>query len=108
LNKCLIGFSLSNSYDSFTHCILKDIKVINEEIKSFTFELKKPIIYQICQNVNIKLKIENKMFNRTYTITSIPDKHSFEITIKKNGFVSNYFYDNMEIGNNIYVKLLLI
>jgi ferredoxin-NADP reductase len=58
----------------------------------------------VCQNVNIKLKIENKLINKTYTITSIPNKYNFEITIKKMGYVSNYFFNNMEKGKQIYLN----
>lgn len=94
-----------------------DIKNSSPTSKTFTF---KPLNgYELPpflagQYVSIDLKIGSTFTTRPFSISSAPfearqgGNSFFQVTIKKgneNGFVSNYFFDNVIIGDNFIVHL---
>jgi ring-1,2-phenylacetyl-CoA epoxidase subunit PaaE len=62
----------------------------------------KKIKYQAGQYLNLTLRINGRKYNRAYSLSSSPSVDStLNITVKrvKNGIVSNYLNDNINIGD---------
>ena len=72
-------------------------------VKTYTFIPEPPahFDYKPGQFVTIELPIDGRVLRRSYTLSSSPTRpHSLAITVKRvpKGWVSNWLYDNMEVG----------
>lgn len=81
----------------------------NQDFKSFQFVSEEPTLffYKPGQFVTLELMIDGKRALRSYTISSSPSRpHLIEISVKrvKNGLVSNYLHDRLNIGDTITMK----
>ncbi len=81
----------------------------SHDFKSFQFMAEEPTLffYKPGQFVTLELMIDGKRALRSYTISSSPSRpHLIEISVKrlKNGLVSNYLHDRMNIGDTIMMK----
>jgi ring-1,2-phenylacetyl-CoA epoxidase subunit PaaE len=80
----------------------------NENTVSVYFTPDEALFYQYKagQYLTIKVKIGNKTLTRCFSLSSTPGKDNFlRITIKLNGAVTNYFYNNAQIGHTIQALL---
>jgi ferredoxin-NADP reductase/ferredoxin len=91
--------------------IMRCIGIIDRspDFKSFQFMAEEPMLffYKPGQFVTLELMIEGKRALRSYTISSSPSRpHLIEISVKrlKNGLVSNYLHDRLNIGDTIMMK----
>jgi len=81
----------------------------NHDFKSFQFTAEEPTLffYKPGQFVTLEIMIDGKRHLRSYTISSSPSRpHLIEISVKrvKNGVVSNYLHDHLNIGDAITMK----
>lgn len=81
----------------------------SHDFKSFQFMSEEPTLffYKPGQFVTLELMIDGKRALRSYTISSSPSRpHLIEISVKrvKNGLVSNYLHDKLNIGDTIVMK----
>jgi ferredoxin-NADP reductase len=72
-------------------------------VKTYTFVPEPPahFDYKPGQFITIELPIDGRVLRRSYTLSSSPTRpHSLAITVKRvpKGWVSNWLYDNMEVG----------
>ncbi|WP_283130274.1 hybrid-cluster NAD(P)-dependent oxidoreductase [Enterovibrio norvegicus] len=90
--------------------LVRCVKVIREthDVKTFCFMSQTPIMYffKPGQFVTLELNIGGEQVMRSYTMSSSPSvPYSFSITVKrlKNGLVSNWLHDNLNIDDEIAV-----
>ena len=81
----------------------------SHDFKSFQFMSEEPTLffYKPGQFVTLELMIDGKRTLRSYTISSSPSRpHLIEISVKrvKNGLVSNYLHDKLNIGDTVVMK----
>ena len=81
----------------------------SHDFKSFQFMSEEPTLffYKPGQFVTLELMIDGKRALRSYTISSSPSRpHLIEISVKrvKNGLVSNYLHDKLNIGDTVTMK----
>ena len=81
----------------------------SHDFKSFQFMSEEPTLffYKPGQFVTLELMIDGKRALRSYTISSSPSRpHLIEISVKrvKNGLVSNYLHDRLNIGDTVVMK----
>ena len=81
------------------------VRAISEtpDTKSFYFKPSSPISYTAGDYINIKVEIDGKVYQRPYSISSIPSDDFFRLTIKrvKTGVVSNWINDHLHINDSI-------
>lgn len=87
------------------------IKIIEEthDVKSYIFSSnpEKKFSYKPGQFVTLELSIDGKLVRRSYTISSSPSRpNNFSITVKRvpSGLVSNWLYENMQVGSEIFIN----
>ena len=88
---------------------------VSKTAKKFTFEPLLGIIpvFQSGNYVSISLKIGNTITTRPYSISSAPyeaqlNEPFFEVVVrrgKEDGFVSNYFYDFVKVGDEFTIQM---
>jgi ring-1,2-phenylacetyl-CoA epoxidase subunit PaaE len=61
--------------------------------------------YKAGQYINVRLKLNNKICDRTFSLSSSPDDKFLRITVKLNGDVSHYFYNQAKVGDTIQALL---
>lgn len=81
----------------------------SHDFKSFQFMSEEPTLFffKPGQFVTLELMVEGKRALRSYTISSSPSRpHLIEISVKrvKNGLVSNYLHDKLNIGDTVTMK----
>lgn len=81
----------------------------SRDFRSFQFVSEEPTLffYKPGQFVTLELTIDGKRYLRSYTISSSPSRpHLIEISVKrvKNGIVSNYLHDHLQIGDSVLMK----
>ncbi len=81
----------------------------SHDFKSFQFMSEEPTLffYKPGQLVTLDIVIDGKRALRSYTISSSPSRpHLIEISVKrvKNGLVSNYLHDKLNIGDTVVMK----
>ena len=88
---------------------IEDIILETKDAKSF--RLRQPglrkIKYQAGQFMTISVKIADRNYKRSYSISSAPSLDStLNITVKrvKGGIVSNHLIDNLKIGDFVEVS----
>lgn len=82
------------------------IRAETADVKSFLWQPVRParFVYYPGQFITLKLNIDGKSINRTYTLSSSPLRPFFaSITVKRQpgGVVSNYLHDEMRVGQEI-------
>lgn len=90
----------------FYDAIVSDILVQTSTVKTFTFEMGKPIEFTAGQFVMAHTTKEGQPFKKPYSIASPPYiKDKIQLCIKKveGGFMSNYFH-NLKVGDRIKLQ----
>ena len=85
---------------------LKITKIIGEtaDCCSIYFESTNPDFYDYFagQNLNIRVNINGKNYDRTFSLSSSPTEDKFlRITVKLNGIVSHHFFNTAKIGDTV-------
>jgi ring-1,2-phenylacetyl-CoA epoxidase subunit PaaE len=57
--------------------------------------------FEAAQYVNIRVKLNGKICDRTFSLSSSPLDQFLRITVKLNGDVSHYFYNQAKVGDTI-------
>lgn len=94
------------------HVTVSDIKVWDENCKSFTFvpdesmETKKLAYFKAGSYTCVTIKVDGKEISRPYSISSSPKEAlqgSYVLTIKRvpGGIASNYMLDNLNVGDKV-------
>lgn len=97
------------------HVTITDIKVWDENCKSFTFTAdstrgtKKLAYFKAGAYISVHLEVENMKINRPYSISSSPKesiKGNYTITVKRvpNGIASNYMLDHFKVGDKVTIS----
>lgn len=86
-----------------------DIIEENHDCKTFRLAPVKPLLfaYKPGQYVTFMLNINGREVNRSYSMSSSPSRpHLLEITVKRlpNGLVSNWFCDQVKLGDELTAK----
>ena len=86
--------------------VCRKVLQITHDVKSFHFEAEegRAFSFEPGQFITLLLEIDNKFFNRCYTISSPPTRpHLISITVKRvlGGPVSNWLHDNVRPGARI-------
>lgn len=98
--------------------ICKGVIPETEDVKTFVFagKTEKLFAYQPGQFVTLRLQIDGKPIQRSYSISSTPTRpHTLEITVKRvpspadepdapAGLVSNWLHDNIQPGSTISIS----
>jgi ferredoxin-NADP reductase len=79
------------------------IRQETHDVKSFFFTPQEASVFKFLpgQFITLELTIDGEIINRSYTISSSPNRpHVISITVKlkPNGVVSNWLHDNMKVG----------
>jgi ring-1,2-phenylacetyl-CoA epoxidase subunit PaaE len=61
--------------------------------------------YKAGQYINVRLKLNGKICDRTFSLSSSPEDKFLRITVKLNGDVSHYFYNQAKVGDTIQALL---
>lgn len=82
------------------------IRQETHDVKSFFFTPQEASVFKFLpgQFITLELTIDGEVINRSYTISSSPNRpHVISITVKlkPNGIVSNWLHDNMKVGKPI-------
>ena len=94
---------------------LRCVQIIQEtsDVKTFRFRAEPARLfdYKPGQFITLKLNIDGKPVNRSYSISSSPSRpHMLEITVKRvpaaqegmaPGLVSNWLHDHLTVGNTV-------
>lgn len=84
---------------------LKITKIIGEtaDCCSIYFEPTNPDFYDYYagQYLNIRVNINGKNYDRSFSLSSSPEDKFLRITVKLNGIVSHHFFETAKIGDTI-------
>src|SRR6056297_993383 len=94
---------------SFYDLKIKGIKEETPKTKSYTFEvpteLSNKFAYKQGQYLTLRFDIEGQDARRSYSMSSSPLEDHLTVTVKrvKNGLVSNYMADSLQVGDTVRV-----
>ncbi len=88
---------------------LKVVDIVQEthDVKTFRMRHETLFSYKPGQAVTLRLEIDGKEYNKTYTVSSSPSRpHTLEITVKRvpGGVASNWLHDNIKFGDEIQLN----
>jgi ring-1,2-phenylacetyl-CoA epoxidase subunit PaaE len=86
--------------------ISKLVKETHDTISVY-FEPTNPDFYKYRagQYINVRVTLEGKKYDRTFSLSSSPLDRFLRITVKLNGKVSHYFYNKAKVGDSIQALL---
>ena len=89
--------------------VVSDIIRETHDVNTFRFVGEEPQLFRFepGQFIGLKLEIDGKTVNRSYSISSSPSRPlSLDITVKRipGGLVSNWMPDNLKVGDRVSVR----
>jgi ring-1,2-phenylacetyl-CoA epoxidase subunit PaaE len=98
------GTEISDTQEVFEEINDRQKTVVVENTKYQTLTISK-LIKETRQYINIRVKLNGKTHDRTFSLSSSPLDKFLRITVKLNGEVSHHFYNQAKVGDSIQALL---
>lgn len=108
-NEYIVDRIAKSVHPSYQKLMIKNIVDVNEDIKVFYFcnaDGGSLATFRPGQYITLQFQFDNKFVSRTYSLSSSPkdalnNVYRISVTRIKNGLVSNYMLDKLNIGDTV-------